>query len=133
MSAPSPTGHKALALLGTAAVLTAAVYLSSDPAPVAATPAPAIEQAGDATAQAVAAATTFLAALEPKQKEQAALDYASDKKPNWSNLPVTFVPRNGVRLGDLTKDQRARAMAVVASCFSLAVSVVTRISSADAL
>ena len=45
-------------------------------------------------------------------------EFGSEKKPNWSNLPVTFVPRNGVRLGDLTKEQRAKAMDVVAAVLS---------------
>src|SRR5205085_6471536 len=68
--------------------------------------------------QAVAAATAFLDALDATQKEKTAFDFASDKKANWSNLPVTIVPRNGVRLGDLTKEQRAKAMDVVASVLS---------------
>jgi hypothetical protein len=45
-------------------------------------------------------------------------EFGSAKKSNWSNLPVTFVPRNGVRLGDLTKAQRALAMDVVAAVLS---------------
>ena len=35
-----------------------------------------------------------------------------------SNLPATFVPRNGVMLGDLTKEQRDKAMSVVAAVLS---------------
>lgn len=66
----------------------------------------------------VAAAEAFLTALDPAQREKALLDFGSPKKPNWSNLPVTFVPRNGVKLGDLTKDQRDKAMGVVAAVLS---------------
>ncbi len=33
-------------------------------------------------------------------------------------MPASFVPRNGVRLGDLTKEQRAKAMEVVAAVLS---------------
>ena len=42
----------------------------------------------------------------------------SDKKANWSNLPVTFVQRNGVPLRDLTKEQRDKAMNVLAAVLS---------------
>jgi hypothetical protein len=70
------------------------------------------------TAKAVAAAEKFLAALDEKQKAKAVYDFNSDKRPSWSNLPVTNVPRNGARLGDLTKEQRAAAMEVVASVVS---------------
>jgi hypothetical protein len=66
----------------------------------------------------VAAANAFLDALDEKQRGQAAYEFGSPKKSNWSNLPVTFVPRNGVRLGDLNKEQRARAMDVVAAVLS---------------
>src|SRR5947209_4475106 len=87
-------GHKLLALLGTAAIPGGAVYLSADPAPVAATPAGLEQEAANPTARAVTAATTFLDGLDATQRGQATLDYGSPKKPNWSNLPVTFVPRN---------------------------------------
>lgn len=70
------------------------------------------------TAKAVAAANKFLATLDEKQKAKAVYEFNSDKRPQWSNLPVTFVPRNGARLGDLNKEQRAAAMEVVASVVS---------------
>lgn len=72
------------------------------------------------TAKAVAAADKFLASLNEKLTAQAVYEFNSDKRPKWSNLPVTFVPRNGVRLGDLNKEQRAAAMDVVASVLSKA-------------
>jgi hypothetical protein len=70
------------------------------------------------TTRAVAAATTFLEMLEAKGRDRALLDFSSGKKAGWSNLPVTMVPRNGVRLGDLTKAQRAAALDVVAAVLS---------------
>jgi hypothetical protein len=76
------------------------------------------EQPSAATTRAVAAADAFLAALDDKQREKAAYEFGSPKKPNWSNLPVTIVPRNGVRLGDLTAAQRTLAMAAVAAVLS---------------
>jgi hypothetical protein len=66
----------------------------------------------------VDAANAFLDSLDVKQKERAQLAFDSAKKPNWSNLPVTFVERNGVKLGDLTKEQREKAMGVVAAVLS---------------
>ncbi|HVK13967.1 MAG TPA: DUF3500 domain-containing protein, partial [Gemmataceae bacterium] len=88
------------------------------PAPVAAGPDPKAKGPAAPTPRAVAAATAFLDALDADQKKAAQLEFASAKRPNWSNLPVTFVPRNGVRLADLTKDQRDKAMAVVAAVLS---------------
>src|SRR5262245_44008948 len=72
----------------------------------------------DAAKRASSAAVAFLDGLDPEQRKQALFDFASAKKPNWSNLPTSFVPRNGVKLGDLTKDQRAKAMAVLAAVLS---------------
>jgi hypothetical protein len=70
------------------------------------------------TARAVAAATAFLDALDAKQRDKALLDFGSAMRAGWSNLPVTMVARNGVRLGDLTKVQRAAAMDAVAAVLS---------------
>ena len=114
-------GRKAFAMLGAVALLGAAAHLSNSPLPPA--PAVAAEQPKEKkpaapTAGAVAAANAFLDALDAGQREKAVLEFGSDKKPNWSNLPVTFVPRNGVKLGDLTKEQRDKAMGVVAAVLS---------------
>ncbi len=49
---------------------------------------------------------------------KAVFEFNSPKKTGWSNLPVDFVPRNGVRLGDLTMAQRDAALAVVAAVLS---------------
>src|SRR5919199_180768 len=45
-------------------------------------------------------------------------EFDSAKKPSWSNLPVTMVPRNGLRLGELTKPQRAAALDALAAVLS---------------
>ncbi len=71
-----------------------------------------------ATAKAVEAAKVFLASLDDKGRAKAAFEFMSPKKAGWSNLPVDFVPRNGVRLGDLAKAQRDAAMTVVAAVLS---------------
>jgi hypothetical protein len=121
-SPPAGTGgRKALALLAAVGIIGVALYLARDPLPDA-----PVAVAGDSkdkkettpTAGAVSAANSFLDALDAKQREKATLDFASDKKPNWSNLPVTFIPRNGVRMGDLSKEQRAKAMDVLAAVLS---------------
>ncbi|MBI3410646.1 MAG: DUF3500 domain-containing protein [Planctomycetes bacterium] len=71
-----------------------------------------------ATANAVAKADAFLQTLDAQQRGKALLEYDSRKKPDWSNLPVTMVPRNGLRLGELTKAQRAAALDAVAAVLS---------------
>jgi hypothetical protein len=76
------------------------------------------DKASPQTARAVATANTFLDSLDAKQRDKALLDFGSPKRSGWSNLPVTMVPRNGVRLGDLTKAQRAAAMDAVAAVLS---------------
>lgn len=100
----------------------AAIYASRAPLPPIAPVARAGEQKAETpaapTPRAAAAAAAFLDGLDEKQRAQAVYDFGSPKKSNWSNLPVTFVPRNGVRMGDLTKDQRAKAMAVLAAVLS---------------
>ena len=77
------------------------------------------EKEGSAqTARAVAAANAFLKTLDPKLRDKAVLDFDSAKKAGWSNLPVTMVARNGVRLGDLTKAQRTAALDLLAAILS---------------
>jgi hypothetical protein len=75
---------------------------------------PALVQA----TKAVAAAKAFLETLDIKQRDKAVLEFDSKKKSGWSNLPVTNVPRNGVRMGDLTKAQREAALALLAATLS---------------
>jgi Protein of unknown function (DUF3500) len=112
-------GRKLFAFLGAVLVIGAALYLArpSLPDPLAADE-PKDKKPAAPTPRAVEAANAFLDSLDAKQREKAAYEFGSDKKPNWSNLPVTFVPRNGVKLGDLTKEQRDKAMSVVAAVLS---------------
>jgi hypothetical protein len=69
-------------------------------------------------ANAVAKANAFLGALEAEQRGKVLFEFDSAKKPSWSNLPVTMVPRNGLRLGELTKPQRAAALDALAAVLS---------------
>jgi hypothetical protein len=107
-------GAKTLAMLGTVLFLVLSLYASRAWRP----PASADEKAPAATARAVKAANAFLDALDAKQRKMALLEFGSKEKSRWSNLPVTFVRRNGVRLGDLSKEQRTLAMAAVAAVTS---------------
>jgi Protein of unknown function (DUF3500) len=116
---PPATGRgvaKALATLG--AVLFAGMSLYASRAALPPAPAAAVVDKDKATPQAVAAANAFLDGLDADQREKALLEFGSASKSRWSNLPVTFVPRNGVRLGDLTQAQRSLAMKVVAAVLS---------------
>jgi hypothetical protein len=70
------------------------------------------------TKRAVAAAEAFLNLLSEDMQKRALLEFDSPKRAGWSNLPVTMVPRNGVRLGDLSKEQHAAAMKLVAAVLS---------------
>ena len=75
--------------------------------------------AGDKTTLSAAdKANAFLETLDAKQREKVLLPFDSAKKPSWSNLPVTFVPRNGLPLGELTKAQREAALAAIAAVVS---------------
>jgi hypothetical protein len=69
-------------------------------------------------ANAVAKANAFLDTLDGQQRSKALLEYDSAKKSSWSNLPVTMVARNGLRLGELNQKQRAAALDAIAGVLS---------------
>jgi hypothetical protein len=118
---PLATGsgwRKAFAMLGAVLFVGVALYASREWSPAPATAVAGGEKPAAPPAGAVAAADAFLEALDARQREKAVYGFGSSKKPNWSNLPVTIVPRNGVRLGDLSREQRAKAMDVVAAVLS---------------
>ena len=55
------------------------------------------------------AARNFLADLSPRQREEAGFPFDADtERTRWNNLPASMVTRTGVRLGDLTDEQRRR-------------------------
>src|SRR5262249_23767325 len=111
-------GRKPLALFGTALIVGLALYASRSSLPSAPADGPRDEEPAPPTVHAVAAANKFLGALDAKERQKALYEVGSAKKSNWCNLPVTFVPRKGVRLGDLTREQRALAMDVLAAVLS---------------
>ncbi|HQR06443.1 MAG TPA: DUF3500 domain-containing protein [Gemmatales bacterium] len=106
-------------LLGAMLLCGVSIYASRDSQLSASATTPEAQQDKQApNPRAVEAATAFLDSLDTKLREKALYEFDSEKKSNWSNLPVTMVPRNGVRVGDLTKEQRTRAMNVVAAVLS---------------
>jgi hypothetical protein len=104
----------ALVVVGLAVGAVTTVVGQRAGAPAAGTAAPA-----DATAKIVAAAQAVSAALDDagRQKLQFAFDNPV-KGPGWSNLPVSMVARNGIKLGDLTPAQRTAVMTLMSTALS---------------
>ncbi len=73
-----------------------------------------------ATSRIVSAANTFLSTFDDKQRQGVLLLPFDDQKQraNWSNLPVTFVPRAGISLKDMNAAQRSAALALVSCALS---------------
>jgi hypothetical protein len=78
-----------------------------------------VEAPPDQAVAIAAAADKFLATLDETQRKAAvfALDDAEQRK-RWSNLPAGIFQRAGLRMGDLTAEQRAAAEAVLAAALS---------------
>ena len=108
-------GLLTLLLLSGAIIVSRATIVPSAPA----SQTDAVATGADKLAEnAAAKAKAFLELLDAGQRGKALFDFESAKKPSWSNLPVTMVPRNGLPLGDLTKLQRAAALEAVAAVLS---------------
>src|SRR5262245_53610302 len=115
-----PRGRRGVKLVPALAAFTLVgftLYASQSSPPPAKEPTPPVQddKALPQTSKAVAAAKAFLESLDATQRGKALLEFDSKKKSGWSNLPVNNVPRNGVRMGDLTKAQRDAALEVVAA------------------
>jgi Protein of unknown function (DUF3500) len=98
---------KLASALGCIGLLAFSVYFSRD-----------LTGGDQVVANAVAKAKAFLETLDDQQRSKVLVEFDSAKKPSWSNLPVTMVPRNGLRLGELTKPQRAAALDAIAAVLS---------------
>lgn len=59
------------------------------------------------------AATALLAKLTTAQQTTIQLSYELASAQQWSNLPTSFIPRNGVMIGDMSSDAQAAAVALV--------------------
>ena len=66
------------------------------------------------TSEVVDAANALNALLTSDQKTAIALDATLAHAQQWSNLPTTAIPRNGVMIGDMSADAQAAALALVA-------------------
>ncbi len=72
-----------------------------------------------ATSRIVSAANTFLATLDPKQRQSVLFSFNDqEQRKRWSNFPVAMVPRGGISLKDMNSAQLSAAMALVASALS---------------
>jgi uncharacterized protein DUF3500 len=70
------------------------------------------------TAGIVAAADAFLGTLSGAQRAKGTFGFQSPQRTGWSNLPSGIFHRNGLRLGDLSAEQRNAALAVMAAALS---------------
>ncbi len=66
----------------------------------------------------VCLAEDFKASLSASQVTSLQLDRTLANAQKWSNLPVTFVPRLGVRFGDLNATQLEKAKAILQAAMS---------------
>jgi Protein of unknown function (DUF3500) len=71
------------------------------------------------TAQIVSAANAFLATLDATQRQHVMYKFNDDaQRARWSNFPTGFVPRGGIRLKDMTPQQQAAVMQLLATVLS---------------
>lgn len=88
-----------------------ALFLSCTP--------PATAQQGATTDRVVRATNSFLALLDPKERQRVLYAFDdNEQRRRWSNLPTTFVPRGGISLKEMTPAQREAAMAILAAVLS---------------
>src|SRR5271166_3292695 len=67
----------------------------------------------------VASANGFLSSLDEGQRSKVLFDFNdAAQRVKWSNLPVSMVPRAGLKMGDLTAAQRKAALGLLASTLS---------------
>lgn len=67
----------------------------------------------------VQAANDLLAKLDDQQRQQLVFDFDDQKqRVNWSNLPQGIVRRQGLRMGELTAEQRDAVMKIIEATMS---------------
>ena len=75
--------------------------------------------AGRLAADVAAAANKFLATLDDGQRAKAVYKFDDEaQRKRWSNLPTSMVKRGGLRMGDLTKQQRDAVQALLNAALS---------------
>jgi hypothetical protein len=67
----------------------------------------------------VASANGFLSTLDEGQRSKVLFEFNdAAQRMKWSNLPTTMVPRAGLKMGDLSGEQRKAAMELLAAMLS---------------
>lgn len=67
----------------------------------------------------VKAADALLATLDETQKQNLMFDFTdNEQRERWSNLPVAMVPRKGLRMGDLSDQQKEAVFGLLRSTLS---------------
>jgi len=75
---------------------------------------------GTLSADVYTAATTYYNTLSTTQQTATQVAWSLDAARKWSNLPSTFVARNGVKWGDLSTAQKTAARSLIATALSSA-------------
>jgi hypothetical protein len=71
------------------------------------------------TSKIVASANGFLSSLDDAQRSKVLFEFNDNvQRAKWSNLPVTMVPRAGLKMGDLSDPQKKAAMGLLAATLS---------------
>jgi hypothetical protein len=96
------TSPRVVLALGLACVFTAGVVISAQ----------------RATATMASAATSFLNALTPEQRQQATFPMESEERMRFNFIPTETFPRKGLLLKDMTEPQRKLAHALLRSGLS---------------
>src|SRR6188768_3999562 len=70
-------------------------------------------------ARVVTAANTFLASLDQAQRGRVLFAFDDEKqRKQWSNFPITMVPRSGVKFAEMTPPQRTAALNLLSTVLS---------------
>ena len=72
----------------------------------------------DATARIVAAAQALVATLDQAGRAKVQFPFEGPQKAKWSNLPSGIFQREGIRLADLTGEQRTAVDALLSAALS---------------
>jgi hypothetical protein len=73
------------------------------------TPAAGTLEPADATGRIVTAAQALLATLDDGGRKKVQFPFEGPQKTRWSNLPTGIFERQGLRMGDLTQEQKTAA------------------------
>jgi Protein of unknown function (DUF3500) len=72
----------------------------------------------DSTTRIVSSAQVFLATLDDAGRTKVQFPFDGPQKTRWSNFPTGIFKREGLRLGDLTAQQRAAVMSLLSVALS---------------